>query len=1144
MSGSEDDRMLNTVVLDNIISEYIDGFDSRKNELFKWKAVKHFQENWDIDAADFASMLKNSLSKTDTLLTTRYALTAGMILNFAKADSEATREMFRNLFDESVDLARRVKAFIESSEVMRKKYGEKEWKSHFQNVNAISTYLWLRFPNKYFIYKYTVARAVAEKLDSNFKRESKGAVEGLINAYRLYDEIRIAIKEKEDLRILFKKNLTEDCYSDEAFCTATSDIAFYIGKYMVGNTKGNNIGLSASQILEILKKEHELIPDEHDGSYELMRQTIEVYSKIEDYSILDYTDLDLIYLTCVITTSDGVEKKKERVLRNKHLNDNQKQILINTIDKIWDNACSKKYSNKDLSDSDNKGAAFFGMFGTGFKTFGKIKIDAAWNEQMQGFIKMLVDIRDMSSDEEILDRAETVLKHPFRGLQAGSVSIMLHCLKPNTFPIINGNENMGDLFGDLGIALKQKHLSETYIANCRNIKKFRDTYLTFRNYRVFDLVARRIKNQSELYPAVDRYDHVLTKEQWIDFLLEDRKKYPKTFIMLKTMLEMGGEAAPSQLADVLGSDKTAYISRGSSLGVRVKKKFSIPDYYEINGVKYDFIVPFRGHLVFDDEKVYSWVLRPELKEALEEILDMEEANVIKERENKIEFDHNIILYGPPGTGKTYHTAIYAVAICEGLPIKEVEEWEYADVLDRYNKLKEQERIAFTTFHQSYGYEEFIEGIRPVMAQDIAGNEIEAESESVEYQIKSGIFKEFCEKAAVVTTKEEDVEWNLNDSPVVWKVSLEKTGENETRKECMENNHIRIGWDEYGEDITKVRDYYSGGKIVLNSFYNKMRKGDIVISCYSSEEIDAIGIVRGDPEWDGKYNYYKRIRKVDWIAKGLRENILSINGGKSLTLATVYQTNIAVDDILKIVRKTTYKKPIQLEKKNYVFIIDEINRGNISKILGELITLIEESKRVGADEEMFAKLPYSGKAFGVPDNVYIIGTMNTADRSIALMDTALRRRFSFKEMMPEPDVIKGIDIEANGEYVNLSEILKTMNDRIECLYDREHTIGHAFFTGFLGKLEPTLGNLAEIFRKSVIPLLQEYFYEDYDKIRLVLGDNAKVEEEQFVKKIKNNTNVFRGNVSDVDFAEYRYEINKEAFENIKSYIGIMDSDKEA
>lgn len=173
-----------------------------------------------------------------------------------------------------------------------------------------------------------------------------------------------------------------------------------------------------------------------------------------------------------------------------------------------------------------------------------------------------------------------------------------------------------------------------------------------------------------------------------------------------------------------------------------------------------------------------------------------------------------------------------------------------------------------------------------------------------------------------------------------------------------------------------------------------------------------------------------------------------------------------------------------EKKNHVFIIDEINRGNISKIFGELITLIESSKRIGQPEGMKAKLPYSQQLFGVPDNVYIIGTMNTADRSIATIDTALRRRFRFKEMMPDADVLKGISVED----ISVSEMLARMNKRISVLYDREHTIGHSYFIPL--RDNPTIEQLAEIFENAIVPLLQEYFYEDYEKIRLVLGDNNK------------------------------------------------------
>ncbi|OAN19822.1 McrB family protein [Acholeplasma laidlawii] len=238
------------------------------------------------------------------------------------------------------------------------------------------------------------------------------------------------------------------------------------------------------------------------------------------------------------------------------------------------------------------------------------------------------------------------------------------------------------------------------------------------------------------------------------------------------------------------------------------------------------------------------------------------------------------------------------------------------------------------------------------------------------------------------------------------------------------------------------------------------------------------------------------------------------------------------------QKDYFEKVFNYFKKNYmnkqnkgnkkVFIIDEINRGNISKIFGELITLIEDTKRKGEKEEMSITLPYSKKPFTVPNNVHILGTMNTADRSIALMDTALRRRFAFEEMMPEPELIKA---EVDG--LKISEMLTAINKRIEVLYDREHTIGHAFFMD--KKLE--LGDLAHIFKNKIIPLLQEYFYEDYEKIQWVLGDNEKTDESfKFIKQIKNEANIFKGkNGADMNaLPEYRYEINKKAFDKIESY----------
>ena len=207
--------------------------------------------------------------------------------------------------------------------------------------------------------------------------------------------------------------------------------------------------------------------------------------------------------------------------------------------------------------------------------------------------------------------------------------------------------------------------------------------------------------------------------------------------------------------------------------------------------------------------------------------------------------------------------------------------------------------------------------------------------------------------------------------------------------------------------------------------------------------------------------------------------------------------------------------------------------DISKIFGELITLIEDTKREGMPEAASAILPYSGEPFSVPENVYLLGTMNTADRSIALMDTALRRRFSFEELMPDADVLRKIGADKVDD-LDVAAMLEAINERITFLYDREHTIGHAFFTKL--KDAPTLETLKTIFKKSVIPLLQEYFYEDYQKIQLVLGDNGKTDDSlKFITDEKVVIrNIFKGRAEDVIDIDRKYSINDAAFDNLESY----------
>lgn len=279
-----------------------------------------------------------------------------------------------------------------------------------------------------------------------------------------------------------------------------------------------------------------------------------------------------------------------------------------------------------------------------------------------------------------------------------------------------------------------------------------------------------------------------------------------------------------------------------------------------------------------------------------------------------ELELNTILYGPPGTGKTYHTRYYAVAIARDEPLEKVLKEPYEDICNEYQALEKDGRVHMVTFHQSYGYEEFVQGIRPVMEGE------KGDSGELRYEVRSGSFVAFCNQA--------------------------------------------------------------------------------------------------------------------------REH----------------------------------------QEQHYIFIIDEINRGNISRIFGELITLIEKSKREGGSEPLKVHLPYNNETFCVPANVYLLGTMNTADRSLALLDTALRRRFAFRFMAPDPTCLRGMEVQdAKGEKLELDELLEKLNERLELALDREHTLGHAYFLDV-----QTMDMLADVMEQKVIPLLQEFFYEEDSMLAWVLG----------------------------------------------------------
>ncbi|HHW4165121.1 TPA: McrB family protein [Campylobacter coli] len=470
---------------------------------------------------------------------------------------------------------------------------------------------------------------------------------------------------------------------------------------------------------------------------------------------------------------------------------------------------------------------------------------------------------------------------------------------------------------------------------------------------------------------------------------------------------------------------------------------------------------------------------------------------------------NQILYGSPGTGKTYHTIDKALEI-----ISKEEKIQIPSEDDRINRKKifdeyvKNGQIVFTTFHQSYGYEEFVEGIKPMMNN-------EANSQEIQYEIKDGIFKDICNRAL-----ENYENSNLNTEELREKIKLREKVEKFLNR-LLETN----------EPISKTK----GGNFFINSFNNN------TIEIYSEdvERFDGIfklslstfiTLLKSNIEFNSAVEMFKKVFDRDYADRTHTYYFNLVNKFKEYEKQAVL--------------KTEDNKISSNSLNSYIIIIDEINRGNVSKIFGELITLIEPSKRIGESEELKVTLPYSGKKFGVPKNVYILGTMNTADRSITSLDTALRRRFEFVEMMPDPDLLKNVfickdvenpnkdedylgdDAKTEGFAEILQNILISINKRIEFLLDREKTIGHAFFMSEAVKFNKdnwckpdeyeedwyvlSISKLKSIFQNKIIPLLQEYFYNDYALISAVLNDNGMIEkcekDDKYLQKIKNLDNV--------------------------------------
>ena len=415
---------------------------------------------------------------------------------------------------------------------------------------------------------------------------------------------------------------------------------------------------------------------------------------------------------------------------------------------------------------------------------------------------------------------------------------------------------------------------------------------------------------------------------------------------------------------------------------------------------------------------------------------------------------NTILYGPPGTGKTYATARRCVEICDGSA-----EGGRADqeIRDRYQALVKEGRVEFITFHQSYGYEEFVEGLRP----DTGGDEADgAAGPGFRLVATEGVLKRIAERARKVAEVSGRA-FELADRRI-FKMGLGDPTDPEQQGifgECIANDYVALG---YGGDVDWSDDRYGNLDRILtrwqendpnatgknpnvsfvNQFRNTMQAGDLVIVPRGIQQFRAVGEVTGPyrfvPRDDGGY-FHRRAVRWHWHDAENGKPISEIYD-RPLTQPTIYKLD---KNRIRLERLQRYLGHVEGSERPspHVLVIDEINRANVSKVMGELVTLLEDDKREGRANEVVVTLPHSRRSFTLPANLYILGTMNTADRSIALLDIALRRRFDFEELPPDPERLRDAAEETG---IDLPKVLRAMNERLEWLIDRDHLIGHVLF----------------------------------------------------------------------------------------------------
>ncbi len=939
--------MIDLEKLKAVLAGYKTYFPSHwQDEKYKWEAVKQFQSNWNPDAENFGEMFKTATDKTYNLLASGFAYPKDMIIKFAQADDEFVRRMFRDLFSENRDLAERVTAFQASAEEIRAKYDDGNWKQHYQTTNAISTYLWLMFPNKYYIYKYELYKDVAKELESDYKPVRNGTTKTMLGGFAMYDEICAVVQQDAELADMLRSALTDDCYPDPELKIMTIDIGYYLSKFFLEEKK------AAEDEAKWEPKDYDpdITVDEwidmlNDSSVFTLN-SLQIMKRMKDYGgQATCTQLANKYGESANYYNAGSFKLAQRVAE-------KTGCTVMTSEDGSNKWWPILYMGKDAEATD-AGVFTWRLRGELAEALEKIDLSGVslYAETKPTIWKIShgtesTGISDVHK-KLFLERNVVVVHSGTKAKGVSKVSqgkLFTETIKnKDFFYLCYGNriQLLGQFTTDEAVEnpdLKNGWYERPYrlIMKTKNTTPYdgakkwwtpNDNSMCIKiNEKDFGLFEELILQPyfdmtvKTLFSGTKEPSHYwwLTmnpkRERFTDMKFDEEQSYSlynengnkrkiwQNYLDAKVGdIVIGYEAAP--VKKIVAIAEITQANDGEKLYFVKKEGLAAPidhsvleQYPELE--KMEFFLQPNGNLYKLTEDEYELIMdivrkeNPLVSESVavmpytkEDFLNMVYMN--KERYDVLvallRNKMNVILQGAPGVGKTFVAKKLAYAMMG----------ETDDT-----------RIELIQFHQNYSYEDFIMGYRP---------------DGVGFKLSEGIFYRFCQKAA------------------------------------------------------------------------------------------------NDPE------------------------------------------------------------------KEYFFIIDEINRGNMSKIFGELLMLLEKEYR-GTK----ATLAYSGMPFFVPQNVYIIGMMNTADRSLALIDYALRRRFSFFEMEPgfhSDGFRKYQDTIKNETFNNLIQQITILNKDIAedqslgCGFQ----IGHSYFCG-RDASNCTADWMRSVVEFDILPMLSEYWFDEPQKLQ--------------------------------------------------------------